>query len=279
MSEIKTSDVAFFFGAGASASFGIPTMKQFVTLFEKELQHSFRSEKRRLYDEIKSSLESKLQNAPDLEAIFTVIDGIAHYELERIGPFSLYWTEKFRGDKPQKKDVRLARMLNEQFRLFVRVKCRIPRYSFTHIGEVYQDFFNRFALELVADGVGHHDGYHYQNRWSIFTTNYDTCLECYWRQIAKVGIDTGFETDEARAARILRNSKLLSLTEVIRLFKLHGSINWMVEKETGDVIEEEMTGGSSHLGRKFAGRMMIYPIAEKELYKEPSRIPAALAAG
>ena len=40
MSEIKSSDVVFFFGAGASAPFGIPTMKQFVTDFNLNIDIS-----------------------------------------------------------------------------------------------------------------------------------------------------------------------------------------------------------------------------------------------
>ena len=36
--SFNANNVVFFFGAGASAPFGIPTMKQFVVDFEKKLE-------------------------------------------------------------------------------------------------------------------------------------------------------------------------------------------------------------------------------------------------
>ena len=70
----------FFFGAGASAPFGIPTMKQFVGNFENYLNENADKDERELYSDIKSTLEKKIHRPPDLEAVFTVIDGIISYE-------------------------------------------------------------------------------------------------------------------------------------------------------------------------------------------------------
>ena len=57
-------------------------------------------------------------------------------------------------------------------------------------------------------------------------------------------------------------------TGEIKLFKLHGSVNWQIEEKTRKVIER-MEKGSSMIGRKYVGELMLYPIAEKELYFEP----------
>jgi len=54
----------------------------------------------------------------------------------------------------------------------------------------------------------------------------------------------------------------------MQLFKLHGSVNWLVEKGSNKVIEVSERG-RSYVGRKYEGEMMIYPIAEKELYFDP----------
>lgn len=54
-------DIVFFFGAGASAPFGIPTMKQFVSDFERILDESGSEEERKTYNNIRETLEKQLR--------------------------------------------------------------------------------------------------------------------------------------------------------------------------------------------------------------------------
>lgn len=269
MQVVNTSDVTFFFGAGASAPFGIPTMKKFVTDFEKSLTESGTKDEQITYADIKETLNKRLQRPVDLEAIFTVIDGIINYSSERLGLLSLYSATGFKKSFPNKIDVNICKSLRQKFQTFVRGKCIIPEESFTKIGTVYQDLFNRFALELRAKGTNSRGNYCWQTDWRIFTTNYDTCLEYYWREVARAGISTGFMFDRVRSVNILRPYKFLEQGNQLELFKLHGSVNWLIEKGTNEVVEEEMVRGRSHMGRRFRGEMMLYPIAEKELYLEP----------
>lgn len=71
---LKADDIVFFFGAGASAPFGIPTMKQFVIDFEKYLDEKSELDERNSYKNIKNILEMKLHRNIDLEDVFTVIE-------------------------------------------------------------------------------------------------------------------------------------------------------------------------------------------------------------
>ena len=90
--KLGTEDVVFFFGAGASAPFGIPTMGQFVVDFEKFLNANAERKERELYSDIKQTLETKIHRNVDLEAVFTVIDGIIHYDdPEKLGMLALYF--------------------------------------------------------------------------------------------------------------------------------------------------------------------------------------------
>lgn len=258
------SDVVFFFGAGVSAPFGIPTMTQFVTDFEKLLFKEGAENEQQMYAEIKHNLERHLKKV-DLEAIFTVIDGIVSFGPEKLGLLSTYLA-------PQIKDVtdndrEIGKSLRLKFQKFVKKKCIIPQESFEKIGAVYHDFFNRFALEFPDGGISKTGEYAFYDGWRMFTTNYDMCLEHYWHVKAGVGIDTGFEFDRAKNANTLRPERFLG-NGGKQLLKLHGSVNWLIEEGTGEVIETEMTG-ISHVGRRFVGEMMIYPIAEKELYFDP----------
>jgi hypothetical protein len=265
----QSRDVVFFFGAGASAPFGIPTMKQFVNDFEEYLNENATKNERIVYADIKTTLEERLGKDVDLEEAFTVIDGIINYSPERHDLLSLYAVSEFKKPFPTKMDEAVCKLLKQKFQAYVREKCIIPDTSFDKIRDVYQDFFNRFALELPSDGkVLRSRNYHYHSRWKIFTTNYDTCLEYYWREVVRVGIDTGAVPDSIRHVPVLRSKRFVQSDE-LQLFKLHGSINWKVEKRTGEITEEDIPLGRSVTGRQFVGDVMLYPIAEKELYLDP----------
>jgi hypothetical protein len=265
---LDSSKLVFFFGAGASAPFGIPTMKQFVVDFEKNLQGNANPSEIKLYKHIKEKLEQKSSNQVDLEAVFTVIDGIINYDQERLGLPSLYLAKGF--SEPNEIDKALCISLRGKFRKFVKENCEIPVASRGKIKMVYKDFFNRFALENEFAGVdiGQMNEYAWQKYWSIFTTNYDTCLEHYWTVATGIGIHTGFEYDERKGIRALRPRKFLQEGIGVQLFKLHGSINWFIEKGSDTVIEVT-TKGDSYVLREYSGEMMVYPIAEKELYTDP----------
>jgi hypothetical protein len=264
--SISSSEIVFFFGAGASAPFGIPTMKQFVTDFETLLAENASKDEQLTYRNIKEILEKRMKREVDLEAVFTVIDGILNYNIERLSLLSLYCATEF--NPPNAADIEICSLLKRRFQTFVKEKCVIPEESFPKIAAVYHDFFNRFALELGGE-VRHGAKYAYCQTWSIFTTNYDLCLESYWRGASGIGIDTGFEFNRQRNVNVLRAPRLLQENAGIQLFKLHGSVDWLIEKGTNDVLEVETVKVQSHLGRKYEGEMMIYPIAEKELYADP----------
>lgn len=268
MSKVDPSNVLFFFGAGASSAFGIPTMKQFVNDFEQYLKENASIDERDLYMDIKDTLQGRMHREVDLEAIFSVIDGVINYDdPEKLGMLALYFASEFKKHFPNKDHVEIAKKLKQKFQTYVKEKCVPPEQSYSKFSQVYKDFFNRFAKELGS--FDRNAGYYYYSNWVIFTTNYDTCLESYWCQTANVGIDTNFEFDNARRVNVLRPLKILNEgSGEIKLFKLHGSISWQVEEKTGDVIEV-WDKGNSIIGRRYVGELMLYPIAEKELYLDP----------
>lgn len=269
-------DVLFFLGAGASAPFGIPTMKQFVIDFERFLADNGTEDEKNLYNRIKNALSKQLKREIDLEDIFTVIDGYIGFNYERLGLLAVYCFHGYLSQLKQipspsyEKEVEICKSLRIKFQKFVRDRCLMPEESFEKISKVYQDLFNRSYLESMSFGsdTDHSRGnYHYSTRWTIFTTNYDTCLEYYFRQVAKVPLNTGFYFDNATYTMV-QNFNALFDAQTLRLFKLHGSISWLIDSE-GIVTEEQTVLGQSLLGRKFVGEMMIYPVQQKELYLEP----------
>jgi hypothetical protein len=265
--SFNAHDIVFFFGAGASAPFGIPTMKQFVVDFENELNENGSDKEKAMYARIKKILEERLDDSVDLEGIFTVIDGIINYCPERLGLLSLYLAKEFK--PPNRFDVEICQSLKEKFHSFVREKCLIPKPSFNKISEVYRDFFNRFWRESnthLSDTYRSSGPYRYCTDWTMFTTNYDTCLEHYWRQVARVNLNTASKAREETRTWILAPE--LFADYGLRLFKLHGSISWLLEPD-GTITEEQTLMGRQLVGRQFVGEMMVYPIQQKELYLEP----------
>ena len=263
---MKSEDVVFFFGAGASAPFGIPTMRKFVTDFEEFLNENAEKIERDFYSDIKQTLKNKIHREVDLEAVFTVIDGISNYnDPEKLGMLALYFMTEQRKHFPTFENVETCKKLKLKFQDFVNKKCNIPN-TFTEIAKVYRDFFNRFAIELGSYDLN--GEFAYNSNWVIFTTNYDICLEYYWRQVANIGIDTNFMLDQRTGRSILRPKSILAEPNKMKLFKLHGSFNWLIDEKTHEVIEVTAKGNSL-IGTSYAGELMVYPIAEKELYLEP----------
>jgi hypothetical protein len=258
----NANNVLFFFGAGASAPFGVPTMNQFVTNFERFLDANAEPEEKELFSDIKTKLEARSHKHPDLEAIFSVIDGIIHYDDPvKIGMFQLYFAEKFKDNFPNHEHVRVANLLKIKFQIFIKDNCVIKEEYYPKLQKVYGDFFRRFAEESDKSPL-------IMDSWVLFTTNYDLGLENYWCNQEK-GIETNFEYNTNKKMSILNSDKILLEEEgKIKLFKLHGSINWQIEGKSNEIVEVNERG-SSLLGRNYVGELMLYPIAEKQLYLEP----------
>ena len=261
-----------FLGAGASAPFGIPTMKELVIDFENHLASGEENAKEtKIYKKIKNDLKRYLGKDADLEEVFTVIESMVNFEDLNLDVFSTYLFGKYLTEvrsQFDEEETSSSLDLSIMLREFVKEKCKIPSTSFAKIAEVYKDLFNRFFYESSSFGTGDHMGKDSaaSGRWPIFTTNYDTCLEYYFRKAAKLPLNTGFSPDNVTNTMVMNNDRLFE-SDVTRLFKLHGSVSWFVDSE-GTVTEEQMIG-TSLVGREYLGEMMVYPIQEKQLYLEP----------
>ena len=105
-----------------------------------------------------------------------------------------------------------------KFQKFIKEKCAIPD-TYSKIEKVYRDFFNRFAMEL-GGGIAHNRQFRYNPNWTIFTTNYDTCLEYYWCEVVQAEFDTNFMWNRRRRMSILQPNSILAEPQgVIKLFK------------------------------------------------------------
>ena len=272
------TNAVFFFGAGASAPFGIPTMQGMVKEFEKTLQPETKSGERRLYDEVCEFLNATLGRPTDLEAVFSVVESIMNWSPDRMGVAALYHATKFARSRqgfegigvpspPSSDEVRIASSLEADFERFVQHSCQLKEGVSEKIDSVYQNFFTQMSGPASAENGGP-DGRHPFGNWPMFTTNYDAILEHYWLDIVQVPLNTGFDFNPVARMEVSNPEALRG--GGLRLFKLHGSITWLLDDHWGlteqRVPPEEM---KTFTGRKFRGPGMLYPIEEKELYVEP----------
>lgn len=284
-----SNDALIFFGAGASRPFGIPTMKELVELFETNLEKPGDSDEAELYKKVKEILKEKYE-APDLEAVFSVIDAISqdiHITDWDDSTFFYYkaYLEKYGKIKPppkeksviNKNDVKTAKSLKSKFEIFIKEHCLINDNNFEEIDKVYSEFFDFLAknghkAKINGKNINFGGGYissgaHYYRYWPIFTTNYDLCIESYWEG-KNIPFNTGFRYDSSRRSSIMDPNIFANQPE-LKLFKLHGSINWFRE-EDGEIVEySQRPSGPSFRRRQPLGEVMIYPISEKYMYRAP----------
>ena len=312
---VDSGRMVFFFGAGASAEFGIPLMRKMTEDFRsivnkgdlsEEQQNVYNeivkmlkddmgpdvdieaifSEQQDVYNEIVKMLKDDMGPDVDIEAIFSVIDGLQDYNIESIGELSIYISKKFFSDTPLGKNIvskTILQSLEKAFQRFIRRSCALKSPYRTKMVNVFTGFFNTIG-EAVNSPDGH-DSVKYDTRWTLFTTNYDRCLEAFWRENVRITLDTGFRdrngligTDALHADNFLYSfgSELQFLREGrpgrLRLVKLHGSTTWLIRKDTREIEERPHDidqGVGLGTGDMYTDEVVIYPLRQKQLYVDP----------
>ena len=284
--KITSDNISFFFGAGSSAAFGIPTMKDMANEFHNIITKDDHVEKCELYNEVVRILKNDLGSSLDIEAIFSVIEGLKEYDVENIGELSLYASRKFFNDTLLNKaafDKTILDDLETDFQRFVRKSCKLKSEHREKLENVYKNFFDVIGESVEAPHPSakvRHDC-----NWTLFTTNYDRCLEAFWRENVQIGLDTGFRDKNGsisgegklQADQFLYTvgSKLQFLKNApshLRLVKLHGSVTWLRRKDTGEVEEKIFDIDQGHelgYGSMYIDEVVIYPLRQKLLYIDP----------
>lgn len=297
-----------FLGAGVSKPFGIPTMQEFVDEFEKEIETNGSKEEKRLYSNIKRILK-EYYGAVDLELVLTLLNDLTNgINSITLGPsFAYYrestykhdWSQAIETDEnfyllPPKivgKDVGIikniiAEKLRDNLKKFIRGNCITNEIS--TILEIYDQFFN-FLSSIRSIKLSKNNNFtsiinktrqingHFVFPVNIFTTNYDQCIDIYCMN-RRIRFNDGFQQDEF--GKMVLNTVQDKNREFFKqnresnigLFKLHGSINWYKEKNSKEIIKSRtlLNEGESLIdGEEIKGEVMIYPIQEKYILRDP----------
>lgn len=249
-----------FFGAGASNPFQIPTMQEMVAEFEGEL-----SKNTKLYDfysKIKRILTEEYdKHEIDIESILSVINGIASdVNLKDLGHFVFYYTtsncnhKKFPDD-----EIAMAKELQKKLKEYIKKVC-IPKISKDERNKAYrQSYIPLFSL--LSGERRSYDKVTLSHNWKAYTTNYDNIFEGFWNEF-EFAIEH-FEQDGNSSNYVFKNKEL---PQEHSFCKLHGSLDWTKEVDSGRIVKRNNFGFSSV---ETQGEIMLFPIQQKDLYLHP----------
>jgi len=298
-----------FLGAGASKSFGIPTMIDFVKKFDKWLIKNAEEEEITTYEKIREILGGlkDIGYYPDLELLMSILkdlSDIKNFKKRRVpsdliydriindidffskGTITVDFEELKQREKKLTEKEEIFKNLLINLKKFVLQKCLA--FDSNKIYTIYDKFFNTI---LSADTVKFFDGSSqkisgmysfYKPRYgtisfpecNVFTTNYDVCFEMYCEERG-IFLTDGFKSDPLLRKVILDPSsyQLGLKSNNIQLFKLHGSIDMdVLERGNRRYITRALNIAdydTTIYGEKKVDKLMIYPVEEKYLYNRP----------
>jgi hypothetical protein len=284
---VDSDKILFFFGAGGSAEFGIPPMRKMAEDFKSIINQQNLPEERDAYNEIVKMLRDDMGPDVDIEAIFSVIDGLQEYNIENIDELSIYISKKFFKDTLLHKKIAsktILQSLEKDFQRFIRKSCALKSPFRDKMVNVFTSFFN--AVGEAVNTPSGNSSIKYDTRWTLFTTNYDRCLEAFWREDVRIALDTGFRDKNGSISsngtlhpdhflysfgselQFLRGGRPGRL----RLVKLHGSVTWLIRKDTREIEEKPFDidqGVDLGTGSMYTDEVVIYPLRQKQLYVDP----------
>ena len=250
-----------FLGAGASAPFGPKPYSR----IEDEVWDALR-----IYDvkEICLKAQEQIKNDKivfDFEAILTIFEFLkdARKGIIESGPL-LSWLRRENLADEIKCTPKIAKDVIKRLKELLYKNCL--SVDMKKANTVYGTFF---GILKHSKGVGlgiDHD---------IFTTNYDMIIEEYhWnrtKQVQPPRLKTGFEPNRNPNFLEFKPNKSyggfnpdLAVTNIRRLFKLHGSVDQKIENNIAYKCHTEIKQDI-----QFAKDMMVFPVAEKYITHYP----------
>jgi len=239
--------VTLFLGAGASRAFDYPTTEEFMTNLglkisggEKEILDAFR----------------RTPEIKDIEHILQTLDILISADSN---PYLHANFKQFPPMMPTKAGTRnwvqyiaWCKSLKERIRTSLHTQYEFDPNKLNKVLGSYGALLNRLAI------------FNGNRQLDIFTTNYDRVIEEFAMNDKSQTVDLidGFSFDSRQRGRFWNRDEFdrkqtPSATLRLRLFKLHGSLNW---RETHDgriesVRTEERCSGT----RRYTRSILIYP--------------------
>lgn len=153
----------------------------------------------------------------------------------------------------------LAGELKSKIIRFVKENCIIKKYKRENIAKIYDELF-----KIIKNLIENSNSSPSPITINIFTTNYDLIIEEYFKRKGEELYDGFFFGNQWKPSS--------DYTGIIpgkknTLFKLHGSINYYYEGN--EIVKRDILFPTKTIDGIELKDSMIYPMREKEVYKDP----------
>ncbi|NOZ45171.1 MAG: hypothetical protein GXO79_00155 [Chlorobi bacterium] len=221
----KTEDIIFLFGAGVSKEADIPVSSEMIDKVEELIRNDW-SDYKKLYYLVRSAIlyadgiQGKTDNNFNIERLFNVLNELIKKEEHPLYPFIGSWNIRF---NEILKDNDFVKIKEFQEKILDELKTWV---NLTNKRKA--DYFKKlkdFRLEYAP--------------FRIFTLNYDLCVETVLKN-KDFNVERGFNNDMKWDYKLLNEFEKENEPDVF-LYKLHGSIDWERNKETGEVTYSDGT--------------------------------------
>lgn len=245
-----SDDVIFLLGAGASHDAGLKTSDEMTDELELLLTGELNSYQK-LYNAVKAGIlyGYALKGAPrqkvNIEEFVNVLTELARCKDHPIFPFIASWNMELM-ETAGKEFKKIADFRREIVKRLVEQWVRLEDHGKAYYYRKIQYFANDLGSNL-----------------RVFSLNYDLCVESGCTSDA---VFTGFGRESNQCGRVWHDSLMLQddvVTSPVRLYKLHGSVDW--RQENGLLV--------SHDSPRPCGNaddyQLIFGTANKMRYTEP----------
>lgn len=217
--------IVTFLGAGASATFNYPTTKVFLERLDKSIE----SDDERGY---LNSIKILYWVVKDAEHLVQILDSIMHIEgvsegkllrtffseYKRILEFgdktksTTYYLPLLKGRVEWSKLIDLTERLRDHIEDFVFKQYETDIEQLPEILRVYRNYFSLLRKHQPDT-----------RKFEVFTTNYDNVIEDYCSQSGHICTLSVLEHKINPSAKLSNEEYVLT--------KLHGSLNWVINKQ------------------------------------------------
>ena len=263
-----------FLGAGASAILGIKTMQDLTNDLVGTMRNLGYNE---IIDQIIRSL-NRFDITPDFEAIYTTLEALVAPDLavKSSGAFAAYVANTLKGFEEIRANEEIDEILFK-FRKLIYDSCTVKPGAIEEHKSTFDELFsicshhseNRRLSNTTGFTGGPNSGTGVPVGHTIATTNYDMSMELYHR-LLQIPLIDGFKLTNDPFVKELDPAHYSGYGNNPRerwLIKLHGSI-WQFRQGERIIktIEDPL---KSSLDIKVDEQMMIYPVGEKPILKDP----------
>jgi hypothetical protein len=249
--SFKKDEVLVLLGAGASVDAGIPHSAQMVRYIENALRNEWK-EYKELYDYVRSAIfyadgiRGTYDVAYNIERLVVSLDELSRREEHPLYPFIGAWNPRL---------------------------TQVAGSGFETVSEFRTKILEKLRREWIEipnyDRAGYYSGLiQFQRELNyplrVFSLNYDLCVERAYQAEYREYPERGFEKSDERLWNHLLLEEGSPADKSLYLYKLHGSIDWRREPETG-----KLSYSDSSSTIKVEESALIFGTAYKLQYVDP----------